>query len=316
LAQVHGGGLLTDPSIPPDIPRYLRHLREERDLSAGTMIAYERDLLDLVLFLSEYAGIEAWTWSGLDRLAIRGFLAWGTQRGYTRRTLGRKLSAVRGFLSFLQRDGILSSNPARDIRTPRAERRLPEYVSQRGADVLLEAAEDRASQNTLPGTRLLVIVELLYGSGIRLSELHGLDLESLDLSGARARVLGKGRKERIVPLTPPAIRAIERYLPRREEAGARPTRGPLLVNPRGERLSRRSIQIAVKDLLHDVGEGDGRSVHSLRHAFATHLLDGGADLKAVGELLGHVSLSTTRIYTHTTRERLRQVYRQSHPRSH
>jgi integrase/recombinase XerC len=316
VARSRGGGLLTDPSTHPDIARYLRHLKEERDLADGTVIAYARDLQDLTMFLGDYAGIDGWTWDTVDRLAVRGFLAWGTQRGYTKRTLGRKLSAVRGFLAFMQRDGVLSTNPAREVRTPRAERKLPEYVSQRGADVLMEAAEDRAAQNTLPGTRLLVILELLYGSGVRLSELHGLDLESLDLAGMRARVLGKGRKERIVPLTPPTLVAIERYLPRREETGARSNRGPLLVNPQGERLSKRSIQIAVKDLLHDVGEGDGRSVHSLRHAFATHLLDGGADLKAVGELLGHVSLSTTRIYTHTTRERLRHVYRQSHPRSH
>lgn len=294
---------------------YLRHLKEERDLAPATLEAYERDVLDFGAFLSEYFGGSSWTWPQVDRLAIRGFLAWGTQRGLGRRTLGRKLSAVRGFLGFLQRDGVISHNSARDVRTPRAERSLPGHVSQRAASDLVAAAEHRAAQNTLHGTRLLVILELLYGSGVRLSELHGLDLEAIDLLGGRARVLGKGRKERIVPLTPPAVEAIGHYLLRRGETGVSPDLGPLLVNPQGERLSRRSIQLAVKDLLHEVGEGDEHSVHSLRHAFATHLLDGGADLGAVGELLGHVSLSTTRIYTHTTRERLRQVYRQSHPRS-
>jgi integrase/recombinase XerC len=297
------------------VARYLRHLREERDLSPATLDAYRRDLTEFSRFLSEYLGWGDWQWDQIDRLTIRGFLAWGTGQGHTRRTLGRKLSAVRGFFSFLEREALISQHPAQDVRTPRAERTLPEYVSHRGAEVLLEAAEIQAAENTLPGTRLLVILELLYGSGLRLAELHGLDLEAIDLVGGRVRVLGKGGKERIVPMTPPAIRAIRRYLPRRGEAGAPADKGPLLVNSSGARLSRRSIQGTVKALLQSLGEGDGLSVHSLRHAFATHLLDGGADLNAVGELLGHVSLSTTRIYTHTTRERLRQVYRQSHPRS-
>ena len=295
--------------------RYLRHLREERDLSPATLAAYRRDLADLIVFLADYRGGDEWAWDQVDRLTIRGFLAWGTGLGHSRRTLARKLSAVRGFFSFLEREGVIPQNPAQDVRTPRAERMLPEYVSHRGAQALVDAAESQASENTLAGTRLLVILELLYGSGLRLAELHGLDLEAVDLRAARVRVLGKGRKERLVPVTPPAIQAIRRYLPRRSEVGAALESGPLLVNSEGARLSRRSIQGMVKALLQSVGEGEGRSVHSLRHAFATHLLDGGADLNAVGELLGHVSLSTTRIYTHTTRERLRQVYRQSHPRS-
>jgi integrase/recombinase XerC len=164
-----------------------------------------------------------------------------------------------------------------------------------------------------------VILELLYGSGLRLAELQGLDLTELDLVGDQARVRGKGRKERIVPLTQSAVRAVRRYEPRRAEA-LRPATPPaerraLLLSSRGRRLSRRAIQTIVQEHLDAVAASHGLSVHSLRHTFATHLLDAGADLMAVKELLGHVSLSTTRIYTHTSRERLKQVYRDAHPRA-
>jgi integrase/recombinase XerC len=163
-----------------------------------------------------------------------------------------------------------------------------------------------------------VILELLYGSGIRLSELHDLDEADLDLRSEQARVRGKGRKERIVPLTGRAVAALRRYeIRRREVAGKRDgvERSALLLNPKGGRLSKRSIQRAVKALLERAAADHGLSVHSLRHSFATHLLDAGADLTAVKELLGHVSLSTTQIYTHTSKERLRKVYAQAHPRS-
>jgi len=158
----------------------------------------------------------------------------------------------------------------------------------------------------------------LYGSGLRLSELHGLDLSDLDLQRQQTKVLGKGNKERLVPVTGSARRAIGRYLPRRLElqaASVAPDREALLLNPAGKRLSRRSIQTVVRHFLDDAAPGVGLSAHSLRHSFATHLLDAGADLMAVKELLGHVSLSTTQVYTHTSKERLRQVYRRSHPRS-
>ena len=179
-------------------------------------------------------------------------------------------------------------------------------------------AEARAAENTFRGTRNLVVLELLYGSGLRLSELHGLDMSDVDLGQEQARVLGKGSKERLVPLTGSSRRVIGRYLPRRLEvaaASSAPDREALLLNPAGKRLSKRSIQNVVRRFLDDAAPGQGLSAHSLRHSFATHLLDAGADLMAVKELLGHVSLSTTQVYTHTSKERLRQVYRSSHPRS-
>jgi integrase/recombinase XerC len=301
--------------MTPEVATYLRHLSDERQLSEHTVKAYRRDLDDLEEFLTGYFGTPEWEWGAVDRLTLRSFLGSLKRRGLARRTMARKLSAVRTFFRFLNLEEVVPGNPARAIRSPRGERTLPEHVGRDGVRALFRLAEARAAENSLAGTRSLAALELLYGSGIRLSELHGLDMGDLDLIGEKARVKGKGRKERVVPLTSSAVRAVRRYEPRRAETGAPPRRGPLLVNPAGNRLSRRSIQNAVQDLLERAGEGEGVSVHSLRHSFATHLLDGGADLMAVKELLGHASLSTTRIYTHTSRERLRQAYRDAHPRS-
>ena len=175
-------------------------------------------------------------------------------------------------------------------------------------------AEAKAAENTLGGTRTLLILELLYGSGLRLSELHGIDLDDIDRRTGQVRVLGKGSKERIVPVTESAVRALGRYESRRTEVTAREERA-LLVNASGGRLSRRSIQGSVRGCLEHAAGARGLSTHALRHTFATHLMEAGADLLAVKELLGHVSLSTTQIYTHTSKERLLRVYRDAHPRS-
>lgn len=298
-----------------DVGDFLRHLADERQLSPHTVTAYRGDLADLEEFLSGYYGTTEWTWAHVDRLTLRSFLGWGRRKGLARRTLARKLSAARTFFRFLHREGRLASNPARAIRAPRREHPLPAHVREEGIRKLFDTAEARAAENTLAGTRTLAALELFYGSGLRLSEVHGLDVGEVDLVGDQVKVRGKGRKERIVPLTRASVRAVRRYLPRREETGAAPDRGPLMVNQSGARLSRRSIQTAVRELLDAAGEDRRVSVHSLRHSFATHMLDGGADLMAVKELLGHASLTTTQVYTHTSRERLKKVYRDAHPRS-
>ena len=293
---------------------FLVHLESERQLSTHTVGAYRSDLGDLEAFVTEYFGTPSWSWSGVDRLALRSFLGWCHDRGLSKRTIGRKLSAVRTFFRFLHLEELILSNPARGIRSPLGDRRLPGHLPRRGVDEIFARAEQRAEENTLTGSRSLLILELLYGSGLRLSELQGMNVEDVDLSGAQVRVRGKGRKERVVPLTKPALRALRRYgLKRAELVASR--EGPLLVNRRGTRLSRRSIQRSVRRLIQEVGGGGGLSVHSLRHSFATHLLDAGADLMAVKELLGHVSLSTTQIYTHTSKERLSRVYETAHPRA-
>jgi len=304
----------------PEVADFLRHLADERQLSPNTVTAYARDLGELEAFLSEYFGRSDWEWADVDRLALRGFLGWSRRGGRSRRTVARKLSAARTFFRFLHLEDRIPSNPARAVRAPKVDRRLPGHLSAADMNAVLEAAETRAAQNTLQGARDLVVLELLYGSGLRLSELHALDLSALDRKSGLVRVLGKGRKERIVPVTGAALRAFDRYEPRRDEAlrSADPrggSEGAALVNARGGRLSRRSIQEAVRRCLEAAASAHGLSAHALRHSFATHLLERGADLLAVKELLGHVSLSTTRIYTHTTKERLLRVYRESHPRS-
>jgi len=304
-----------DASTDRAVEDFLEHLSDERQLSPNTVRAYAKDLADLAEFLDDYLGRASWDWGNedVDRLALRGFLGWCGRRGLSKRTAARKLSAARTFFAFLHREGRTGANPGRSVRAPKLERRLPGHLSEGDVREVFEFAEQEAGLNTLAGTRTLAILELLYGSGLRLAELHGMDVGSIDENGL-VRVLGKGRKERIVPVTESAARALERYALRRAEVADR-TAGPLLVNARGGRLSRRSIQGAVRRCFEHAAGARGLSAHALRHTFATHLLEAGADLLAVKELLGHVSLSTTQIYTHTSKERLLKVYRASHPRS-
>ncbi len=304
-------------SAQDHVDDFLKHLADERQLSPATLSAYRRDLRQLSTFLAEYTGSDAWAWEDVDRLALRGFLGWCHRQGNARRSAARKLSAVRTFFRFLHLDGRVSSDPTRAIRAPRGERRLPGHLASPELGVVFEAAESAAADNGLQGVRDLLVLELLYGSGLRLSELHAINIGGIDRSERLVRVVGKGRKERIVPVTGRALVALGRYEMRRAEVRVLPddSGDPLLVNARGGRLSRRSIQTAVKRCLEASAAGQGLSAHALRHSFATHLLEGGADLMAVKELLGHVSLSTTQIYTHTTKERLLRVYREAHPRS-
>ena len=304
------------PGARRDVDAFLRHLADERQLSANTVIAYGRDLAQLCDFLDEFLAGREWTWTDedVDRLALRGFMGWLGRRGLSKRSISRKLSAVRSFFRFLTAEDRLQVNPASAVRAPKTEKRLPGHLTASDVREVFAEAEARASDNTLGRTRDLVILELLYGSGLRLSELQSLDLSSIDRGSRLIRVTGKGNKERIVPVTESALSAIGRYEPRRLEVKER-KEDALLLNARGGRLSARSIQATVKAAFEAAAGARGLSSHALRHSFATHLLDAGADLLAVKELLGHTSLSTTQIYTHMSKERLMRVYQDAHPRA-
>jgi len=302
-----------------ELAEYLEHLRSERDVSPNTLLAYERDLSELVAFFSSYYGGEGWSWQGVDRLAIRGFLAHLTRRGLSKRSIARALSAVRGFYRFLHRNEVVDANPARAVGSPKLERYLPSYLDRAQIDLVFQAAELRALEGRYNDVRNLAILELFYSTGMRLSELRGIDRGALDLVSQQVKVTGKGRKQRIIPVGDHASLALRNYEAKRDElartVGGKVDRMAFFLSAQGKRLSTRSIQLIVTRFLAQVDESAGLSTHSLRHTFATHLLDAGADLRAVQELLGHASISTTQIYTHTSVERLKQVYRKAHPRA-
>jgi integrase/recombinase XerC len=298
----------------PEVAEYLTHLEKERDVSPHTVKAYARDLEDFTEFCDRHYG--DWTWATVDRLGIRGFLGELNRRGLAPRSAARSLSAVRSFYRYLQEHHGLTNNVARAAKVPKLEKRLPTYMDQAQTGRLFEWAESRAGGDEFGPTRDLAILELFYSTGIRLSELCGVNLEDLDLLSDQVKVRGKGRKERIVPVGSRAVLALRRYLNTRELVIARPRtdRRAVFVSRTGKRLAPRGVQRIIHALLAGIG-GDGLRVHSLRHTFATHMLDAGADLRAVQELLGHASLSTTQIYTHTSVERLKKVYNQAHPRA-
>ena len=314
-------GPTTSPASPAssELSEYLEHLRSERDVSPNTLLAYERDLTELVTFFASYYGGEGWSWQGVDRLAIRGFLAHLTRRGLSKRSIARALSAVRGFYRFMHRNEVVDANPARAVGSPKLERYLPSYLDRAQIDLVFQVAEMRALEGRFNDVRNLAILELFYSTGMRLSELRGIDRGALDLLSQQVKVTGKGRKQRIIPVGDHAALACRNYEARRDELartlGGKVDRAAFFLSAQGKRLSTRAIQLVVTKFLAQVDESAGLSTHSLRHTFATHLLDAGADLRAVQELLGHASISTTQIYTHTSVERLKQVYRKAHPRA-
>lgn len=295
------------------IAAYLDHLTN-RNVSANTLRAYRGDLnaLDAWLVANGYVRAE-----DVDLRALRSWLGSLAVAGAERTSLARRAASVRGCFSWAHANGLLASDPALSLRSPRPAKRLPETLSKAETFEMLRAAIATADEDdSVRGVRDVAILELLYASGIRVSELCGLDLDAVDEARQTVRVLGKGDKERVVPIGTPARRALDRWRVRRAE----------LVTPRsgsamflGERLGDRIDPRMVRRVVHRaVGLVDGApdiGPHGLRHAMATHLLEGGADLRTVQELLGHASLATTQIYTHVSGERLRAAFAQAHPRA-
>jgi integrase/recombinase XerC len=309
-----------DPApLPPLVAAFLEHLAKERDVSPNTVKAYTRDLGELCGFLGPYYGTPTWEWGTVDRLAMRAFLAHLQKRSLSKRSMARALSAVRTFYAWLHRNDLVEDNPARSVGTPKLERHLPGHLDRAQVQVLFDALATRAQSGRFNDVRDLAIVELFYSAGLRVSELRGVNRADLDLLAGLVKVRGKGRKERIVPVGEHAQRALREYERVRDQLCARlglgADRTAVFLSSRGKRMGVRAVQLAVTKWLSQVDEGAGLSTHSLRHTFATHLLDAGADLRAVQELLGHASISTTQIYTHTSVERLKQVYKKAHPRA-
>ncbi len=301
------------------IGEFLTHLEKERDVSPHTLAAYAHDLDGFQTFLQQHLGVGEVAWETVDRLMMRAWLAHLAKRGLSRRSSARALSAVRSFFRFLHRADRVDSNPARAVGAPKFEKHLPGHLDRAQVETLLTAAATRAQGGRFTDVRDSAILELFYSAGLRLSELRGINRPDLDLLGGLVKVRGKGRKERIVPIGGPAQRALREYERVREtliaHIGPKAERIAFFLSQRGRRLSARAVHSAVVARLSEVDEGAGLSAHALRHTFATHLLDQGADLRAVQELLGHASISTTQIYTHTSVERLKQVHRNAHPRA-
>ena len=290
---------------------FLRYARAERRLSPNTVSAYRRDLDQFEAFVSAYEGTRDWGWADVHRVSIRSFMGDLESRGLKRSSIARKLAAVRAFFAFLQRTDRVEASPARLVRTPRRDRTLPSFLSEEDARELLDSAGEAARRDgSAVALRRWALLELLYSCGLRLAEVHGLDATAVDSRAGQIRALGKGEKERIVPLGRRASEALDAYFGKRGESTSRAA----FLSVRGTRLSRRQIQRDVTAQLARVADGDRLTTHSLRHSFATHLLDRGADLVSVKEMLGHASLSTTRIYTHTSVDRLKRVHSRAHPR--
>lgn len=287
---------------------FLRFQRVEKNASIHTIDNYQRDILQFIGFLCDDVVV-----TNVDKHDLRRFLAYLQRQGYAKSSIARKLSALRSFFRFLVGEGYCANSPLEQVSTPKQKRQLPSFLYVDECVSLLEAPDDSAL-----GKRDRAILETLYAAGIRVGELVGMSLHDVDFRQGYLRVLGKGAKERIVPLGKPACQAVECYVKEARPLLHRAGQGndnALFLNKAGTRLSDRSVRRLVDKYVGQVALREHVSPHTLRHSFATHLLENGADLRSVQELLGHASVSTTQLYTHVTRERLRSVYKETHPRA-
>lgn len=301
------------PALAEALDRWTRHLRAERGMSAHSVRAYRGDVHTLLEHARRMGRDDV---AGLDLRLLRSWLAGQATRGKARTTLARRAAAARTFTAWAHREGLAGTDPGALLATPRTGRSLPGVLRRDEADALLHVAGQAADDDSPTGVRDLAMLEVLYASGIRVGELCGLDLDDVDHGRRVIRVLGKGAKERMVPLGVPALRAVDRWL-----ADGRPAlRGTasadaLFLGARGGRIDPRTVRRAVHGLLRHVPGAPDLGPHGLRHSAATHLLEGGADLRSVQELLGHATLATTQIYTHVSVDRLKATYDQAHPRA-
>lgn len=282
------------------IEKFLRYLEIEKNYSALTLLNYKNDLEDFDNFIGPSSPEK------VDYLSLRRYLARLRERNLKSRSVARKLSCLRSFFKFLCRDGFLDHNPALSLSSFKLDKHLPLFLTEEEVIKLLQMPQG----DDLRSLRDRAILELFYSSGMRISELAGLKIEDLDFIGGVAKVRGKGKKERLVPVGEYALRAAREYLKKRKSQAE-----VLFLNKNSRKLTTRGIRWIAHKYLSAVSLKQGISVHSLRHSFATHLLNRGADLRSVQELLGHANLSTTQIYTHLTTEKLKSVYDKAHPRA-
>jgi integrase/recombinase XerC len=295
------------------LAEFLRHLALEKNSSAHTIKSYREDLVQAVEFFRTRLADQRIEPAQLTTRLLRAYLAWLHEQGYAKTTIARRLAAVRSWARFLCRQGTLTANPADGLRGPRQDKQLPHFLSEAQLSQLLEAPPADAPL----GVRDRAILETLYSAGLRVSELTGLSLGDVDLDSGLATVRGKGKRERLAMLGPQALAALRQWLDCRETA-VRPRAAAaeaVFLNKNGGRLTSRSVGRLLEKYLAQCGLDPRTSPHTLRHSFATHLLDRGADIRSVQELLGHRSLGTTQIYTHVTTQRLRDSYHKAHPRA-
>ncbi|MBU4305015.1 MAG: tyrosine recombinase XerC [Candidatus Omnitrophica bacterium] len=286
------------------IDKFLSYLKIEKDASVHTIINYSVDLKELAGFLQNK------DIHGVDVLDIRRFLVGLRQKGFKKITITRKMACLRSFFKFLCREGHIKTNPMIGLVGPKLEKKLPIFLGEDEVSQLLDTPDIKDER----GLRDKAILETLYSTGIRVSELVGLNIENIDFIGGIVRVFGKGKKERLAPIGDKALRVIKSYLQKRSTGKGAASRA-LFLNKDGRRLTDRSVRNIVDKYIHIAGIQRNISPHGLRHSFATHLLNRGADLRSVQELLGHANLSTTQIYTHLSTERIKSVYEKTHPRA-
>ncbi len=294
------------------IRAFLEHLELERNYSSHTIESYRTDLEAFGSFLGT-EGIN--NPSDVHKDALRTYLAHMIEEGFSKRSIARKIASLRSFYKFLKLKRAVNANPVLNVKPPRLEKHLPTFLDESSMERMLTLPD----RSTLHGQRDAAILEMFYSTGIRLSELIEMNIGSIDRTGCLIKVTGKGRKERIVPIGKKALEAIDAYLSTRFVGASRHESSkagqPVFVTDAGRRMYPQMVGNIVKRYIGEVSELEKKSPHVLRHTFATHLLNRGADLKAVKELLGHASLSTTQIYTHVTTERLKKVYQQTHPKA-
>jgi tyrosine recombinase XerC len=296
-------------SFKDEIKNFLEYLKKQKNYSDHTLFSYQKDLEQVEGFLSSENKLEKP--DSIDRLVLRNYLVFLNQKGYDFTSMKRKLSSLRSFIKFLKRQGKIKTNPTFSLDFPKTKKKLPEFLSLKQMEELLKS--DEAS--SIWELRDKAILEIFYSTGIRLSELANLEFGSIDFNNQTVRVLGKRKKERIVPIGEKSLQVVKEYLKQRATLPQIESCKYIFINKNGNGLTPRSIERITKKYAGKVAKEKKVSPHTLRHTFATHLLDEGADLMAVKELLGHESLSTTQIYTHVTVEKLKKVYQKAHPRS-